>query len=161
MASPPSSPLQHPVMLDDLLHNLQEVAASLPPDGWAAPPRFSLQRQASGYFSLHQVDIAHGFTPIQPLASATRRRSRSSPPVLETGEKKQAVEEERRKKRRGWISFSTLRKRFPFAKVPKRRSEHSFLHRLKNRMRCVSPLRKQKAEKNYTTETGPLLTEKQ
>ncbi|KAF2020606.1 hypothetical protein BU24DRAFT_3892 [Aaosphaeria arxii CBS 175.79] len=51
---PTTEPLQHPMMLDDLKHNFQSIAATLPPDGWEepGPPSLYIHREDSGMLTL-------------------------------------------------------------------------------------------------------------
>lgn len=63
MSSRPSSPQSHPIMLDDLIRNVQHLAAHLPPDGWdpdSPPP--TVERHASGALGLYPIKEAKRLT---------------------------------------------------------------------------------------------------
>jgi hypothetical protein len=159
------SPLRHSVMLDDLTRNLQQLAASLPPDEWdEGPPRIALRREPSGFFSVRELRFGDDERPLR-----RRERARTVSPANRTcrglvQEKDAALEERSRGKRRGWISLFRPRRRDALAKspAPKRphHAENSFLHRLKRRLLHACALRKQESEEGKETDTGPLLCEK-
>ena len=113
---------EHPVLLEDLANNLQQLRASLSPDDWSPDaPGFYLQRQESGMLEVKVLDVQCG-EPAETATTEVAEHKISGPSSGSNRRKPKAS------KSGFWRRFCPFKRYLLVATLPTARIPHQFQH---------------------------------
>ncbi|KAF2875440.1 hypothetical protein BDV95DRAFT_602872 [Massariosphaeria phaeospora] len=152
MESRPTSPLPHPMMLDDLRRNCQHISAILPPDGWDdRAPKLRLERQASGILNVCPSEVANGARAIPKVDDVERRGPTETQGLLTSinEERDSSPQKGTRKGRRNfWEHVLSIPRLLTLSHAMDRPAPRQPIHkRLETSMRGCWPFSKRESKK--------------